>query len=274
MRWNWRAIRALMVKDWKQVSQNKMVWIPMIVVPAIFLIVFPLVMTLLPSLMDPGQLQSDDFSALMKNMPIALKAHLQELSLSQQWVMISANYFFAPMFLIIPLMVSSILGADSFAGEKERKTLEGLLYTPLTDTELFVAKLLTALVPAWIINVASFILYGVVVNASGYRIMGRLFFPTATWWPLAFWLGPGISVAGLGATVLMSSKVKTFMEAQQASAFLVLPIVFLMIGQVSGLFFLSVTLLVLFGLLVWGIGLWLIWIGAKTFSRGELIVRT
>ena len=33
------------------------------------------------------------------------------------------GYLFAPMFLIMPLMLSSIIAAESFAGERERKTL-------------------------------------------------------------------------------------------------------------------------------------------------------
>jgi hypothetical protein len=86
-------------------------------------------------------------------------------------------------------------------------------------------------------------------------------------------MGPAVSVAGLGATVLMSSKAKTFMEAQQISGTLVLPIVFLMIGQITGLFFLSIALMFAIGVVIWGVGIWLIWIGAKTFSRGELIAR-
>jgi len=273
MNWNWRAMRAIMRKDLKQVFQNKMVWMPMIVLPAIFLIVFPGVVVVLPTLLRPSDLEFDDLTPMLKRLPPQFQTMLKGFSIPQQFTVLAANFLFAPMFLIIPLMVSSILGADSFAGEKERKTLEGLLYTPVSDTELFIAKVLTALIPAMAVNVASFVLYGLVVNLGGYRFVGRIFFPTVNWWPLVFWVGPSVSIAGLGATVLMSSKAKTFMEAQQASGMLVLPIVFLMIGQITGLFFLGVGLEMAIGLFVWAIGIWLIWVGSKTFSRGELIAR-
>lgn len=273
MSWNWRAMKAIMRKDLKQVLQNRMVWLPMVVLPAILQIILPLVMILLPSFIDPEEFGSSDIEPLLAHMPEALKAPIAGLSGQQQWIFFSSNYIFAPFFLIVPLMVSSILGSDSFVGEKERKTLEGLLYTPVSDTELFVAKLLVALLPALVISIASFVLYAIVVNLSGYHAMGRLFFPTAIWWPLVFWLGPGVSVAGLGATVLVSSKAKSFMQAQQISGLLVLPVVFLMISQISGLFFLGTTLIVILGLFVWLVGIWLIWVGAKTFSRGELITR-
>jgi len=103
--------------------------------------------------------------------------------------------------------------------------------------------------------------------------MRRIFFPTAAWWPLIFWVSPGVSVVGLGTTVLISSKVKTFMQAQQASGMLVLPIVFAMIGQLAGLFFMDTGLLLIAGAFVWLLGIWLIWIAARTFSRRELIAR-
>lgn len=271
MNWNWRAMRAIMRKDLRQVTQNKMVWLPMVILPALFLIIFPALIVLLPSFAPLDEL--DDLQQLENILPPALAGSLQGLTVSQKFVMLSANYMFAPMFLIIPLMVASILGADSFAGEKERKTLEGLLYTPLTDTELVLAKLLSALVPALLIEFASFVLYGIVINVAGFPIMGRVFFPAVTWWPLVFWLGPAVSVAGLGSTVLVSSKAKTFMEAQQLSGMFVLPIVILMIGQLTGLFFVGVGLIMGVGLLIWLVGLWLVWVGAKTFARGEIIAR-
>ena len=152
-------------------------------------------------------------------------------------------------------------------------TLEALLYTPVSDGDLFLAKVLTALLPAMVIGVASFAAMAVAVNAAGYSLMGGLFFPAPPWWPMVFWLGPAVSLLGLGATVLFSARAKTFMQAQQTSGMLVLPIVLLMVGQVSGLLFLGVGVMLVLGLVVFAVGALLVWIGARTFSRGELIAR-
>jgi len=270
---NWRAIKAIARKDLRQVTQSRSTLLPMLLVPAVLLIVLPLILVLLPQFVDASELNVDDLQTILEIMPPNLRAQFEDLSPEQTWVMLNANYVFAPMFLIVPLMVSVILASDSFVGERERKTLEGLLYTPVSDTDLFVGKILAALVPALVIDVACFALYAVVVNAGGYRTMGHIFFPVAPWWAMVFWLGPAVSVAGLGATVLISSKVRTFVQAQQISGMLVLPIVFLMVGQISGLFFLGVPLIMILGLLIHGIGGLFVWLGAKTFSRGELIAR-
>ena len=273
MNWKWRAMRAIVLKDLGQVRQNRMVWLPMVLVPAIIQVLLPLFLILLPALLGQAEFQMEDVNPLVESMPSALRAQLEGASPVESWVVVSANQMFAPMFLIVPLMVSSILAADSFVGEKERKTLEGLLYTPVRDAELYVAKVLVGLIPALVVSLASFVIYGVVANLAGYHIVHRIFFPQPTWWPLVFWLGPGVSAAGLGVTVLISSKAKTFMQAQQVAGVLVLPIVFLMIAQLSGLLFFGVGVILLAGAIVWAIGLWLIWIGAKTFRRGELITR-
>jgi ABC-2 type transport system permease protein len=63
------------------------------------------------------------------------------------------------------------------------------------------------------------------------------------------------------------------MQAQQLSGVLVLPIVLLMFGQMSGVLFLGVGVILGLGLLMYLLGALLVWIGARTFSRGELMAR-
>jgi len=268
-----RAIRAIVRKDLRQVTSNKGIVLPMVILPAILLVLMPVLMVLLPRFVGPEELGLEDLQGLFRSMPSPLARALEGLPLEQTWIMLSANYMFAPMFLIVPLMVSSIIAADSFVGERERRTLEALLYTPVSDADLYAAKVLAALLPALVINVGSFVLMAIAVNAAGYGMMGRLFFPSAPWWPMVFWLGPAVSVMGIGATVLISSRSRTFMQAQQTSGALVLPIVVLMIGQLSGMLFLGVGLILALGALVMAIGVLLITIGARRFSRGELMAR-
>jgi len=272
VKWNWRGIRAVIFKDLRQLLANNMVWLPFIIIPVIFMVLMPLLLVLLPAF-APDEMNSGDLNGLMTSMPAELRQQLGTMTLTQTWVFLSANYIFMPMFLIVPLMIASIIAADGIAGEKERKTLEWLLYTPLRDGELFVAKLLVALLPAIIIEILAFFIYSLTVNIGGNYVMHRVFFPEPSWWPLVFFVGPGVSLAGLGITVLISSKAKTFMAAQQAAGMLVLPIVFLMIGQITGLFFLSQGMVWLVGMVFWAIGLVFTRIGIRTFNRSELIVR-
>ena len=74
-------------------------------------------------------------------------------------------------------MTASSIAAESFAGERERKKMEALLYTSASDAELFVGKALAAFLPALAITWLSFAGYTIVLNAAGWTIFGQIWFP-------------------------------------------------------------------------------------------------
>ena len=161
---NRRAVAAIVRKDLTVVLRSKAILIPMIVVPLVMLLILPLTMAFIPNLaMAPGAPMSgmDEF---MAQMPAALRQSLAGLDEAQMIIVLMLVHFMAPLYLILPLMVSSVVAADSFAGEKERKTLEALLYTPTTDRELYLGKLLSAWLPAMGVALGGFVVYTVVAN--------------------------------------------------------------------------------------------------------------
>ena len=64
-------------------------------------------------------------------------------------------------------MTSAVIAADSFAGEKERKTLEALLYTPTTDLELFTGKVLAPWLAAVAVSTIGYVVFVAVAACSG-----------------------------------------------------------------------------------------------------------
>jgi ABC-2 type transport system permease protein len=271
---NGRAIFAIIRKDLKVVMQNKGVMLPIIIAPLILFVVLPWVVTLLPSLVNIAGVSADDFSdiqELINRMPAGLKQELAGYDPNQMMVVFFLVYMLAPFFLIIPLMVSSVIAADSFAGEKERKTMEALLYTPTTDRELFVAKLLSGWFAALAVALVGFVLYAVTANAAGWSTMQRIFFPNTMWLVLIFWVVPALPGLGLGVMVLVSSRAEGFQDANQIGGVVVLPIVLLVFGQVTGAMYFSVTLVFLLGLVIWLLDGLLIWLGSRSFRRGRLM---
>lgn len=270
---NWRAIRAIVRKDLRVVLQSKTVLLPMIIVPAIMLVVLPLLAAQGPRLASLAGSPLAGMESFLSNMPAGLQAEIAGLSEDQVFVVLALLYFLAPMYLIIPLMVASVFAADSFAGEKERKTLEALLYTPTTDGELVLAKMLAAWLPAVVVALGGFVLYGVVANLAAWPVMGRIFFPNLAWLALALWVAPAAAGLGLGATVLVSSRVRTFQEAYQMGGMVVLPILLLMVGQATGVMYFSSGLVLLLGLVLWAVDAGMLWYGGRTLQRSELIAR-
>lgn len=94
-----------------------------------------------------------------------------------------------------------------------------------------------------------------------------------TWIVMMIFLVPVISLLGVSVTIIISTRVKTFMEAYQATGILVLLVVGLMIVQSVGLLFLTPEVTVFVSLVVLGIDALLIKIGIKIFNRSEQITR-
>jgi ABC-type Na+ efflux pump permease subunit len=269
-----KTILAITKKDLLEVKQNKSAWAPMIIVPMIFCIVIPLAFLLLPRLinMAPEEMMpSYQLKGFLANLPASMTAILTGLDDVQSMQVLILGYLLAPMFLIFPLMISTIIGAESFAGERERKTIEALLYTPATDTELLVGKVMAALIPSLVVSWGSFLLYTVVLNAAGFSIFNRVWFPVPSWYPLMFWITPAVALLGVAFTVLISARTPTFMGAYQTSGSLVIIVLGLVAAQATGLLYLSVGISMLVGLFLWLVAGLLTWYAIRIFNRSKLL---
>lgn len=271
---NWNHIFTIAGKDIREARGNRAVWLPMVIVPLIFVVILPLGLIVGVNA-DPesmGSMMTDpDMKGFFERMPTFMTRQLEGLTGTQATVKLMLGYFFAPFFLIIPLMFATVIAAESFAGERERKTIEALLYTPATDAELFLGKVVAAGAPSVLITWACFLAYSLVLNIAAYPIMGRVWFPLATWYPMIFWVAPGISLLGIAATVLISAKNPTFMGAYQTSASLVVLVVGLVIGQATGLLYLSVGIVLAMGAVIWAAAAAMTVISVRTFNRAKLL---
>ena len=268
-----RLDRVMLVfrKDWLEVRRNWQIMAPILIVPLIFSVFLPSMMLLIPGSVNSGDAQ--DLGPLVANLPDSVKAELTGLTQGQTLVYLMLVYVFAPFFLLIPAMASSVIASDSFAGEKERKTIEGLLATPLSDGELMVGKIMVAFVPSMIVTLLSFAVYTVLVDALSFGTFHRLIMPNINWVLIIFLLAPAIAVAGIALTVIVSARVKGFREAQQLSVLIIVPIMGLVVGQMFGfLLLVPMVILILFAVFV-VIDLIILKIGLSMFEREEILSR-
>lgn len=259
--------KALIYKDIREITSSKQVLIPMIIVPLVFVLIFPTIVLLLLHFLPDVIRNMNGFSSLISKLPETYKT----LTTEQTILSMLINYTFPSFFLLIPIMCSTLIGASSFVGEKEHKTMETLLYTPISIEELFKAKLLGVFIPTYIITIISCIIFGVIINIGGLSYFHKLIFPNIKWIILILYLTPAVSILGLTFTILISAKSKTFQESQQLAGFIVLPIILLAIGQISGIFLLTNTMLIIVGTIVFIIDYILLQKTAKNFTAENLI---
>ena len=261
-------MRAIIAKDFIAVRRSKAVVIPMLAVPALLMIVLPLLVG-----WAARSQQDPDVSRILGSMPGDLARPILELPQHEQLIVLVNGYLLAPLFLIVPLMVSAVLAADAFAGEKERKTLESLLHLPVSTRELFFAKLLSAFIPAIAVSWIGFLCFCLVANGVAWPVMHRVFVPTQLWLVMILWVGPAVATLGLAVMVRVSARARTSQEANQLGGAVILPLIFLAVGQSSGLLLVPLPVALAVGGLIWLVALWLVRGGARRFTRDQLAAR-
>ena len=268
-----RLEKALLVfkKDFIEITRNKEVLLPMIILPVIFAFLLPAISVISPENVNTGTDDQAMVENILNNLPDNIKAELSEYSAYEKTIYIMLVYFFTPFFLIIPIMSSSVIASDSFAGEKERNTLEALLATPLTDSELLLGKILVSFIPGMGVTFLGAILYIGTVDYLTFETFGKYILPTGTWIVMLLVLAPVISLLGVGVSVIVSSRVKGFREAQQLSAILVVPVLALLFGQASGLLMLGSIVMIELALVIALVDVVVFRVGIRLFQRENIL---
>ena len=230
---------ALMKKDMRSVTSNKQVFAVLLIVPIVLTIALPSIFVFVISFAPDA---ASDFQKLLDMLPAPNGEY------SQRIFGLILNQIMPSFFLIIPIMASSVMAASSFVGEKEKHTLETLLYSPLSLRQLFQSKILAGLSVGMMISYSSFAAMLLVVEMEVFFLTGNLLLPAASWLAIMLLIAPAISLVAIAVTVRSSAKAQTIEEAQQRAVFLIFPILALVIGQFTGLILISAGLL-------WGVGI-------------------
>jgi len=230
-----RSEKALIYKDINEITSSKRVILPMTIVPIILIVIMPLALFIGASFIGNDSSMITKMAPLIKKLPSEYAAY----SPAQLLIKVMIKFMFPSYFLIIPIMCSGVIGASSFVGEKEHKTIESLFYTPISMEQLLSAKILGVFLPSYVVTLISFVVFGVICNIGGFMYFGGLIFPDIEWLIIIFWVSPAINLLSLIFTVMVSAKSETFQEAQQVSGILVLPVILVLVGQMTGLLLLS-----------------------------------
>ncbi len=226
-----RRVMAVVRKDLREILRNPQLVAPLVVVPLLFTIVFPVAIILLGN--NPALTATiNGLGAFLDNLPAgAVPEGLTE----QQTIIYAATVFFlAPLFLLVPVLFSSVIASSSVVGEKERRTIEGLLYTPISDRELVLAKVLVSVIPSVLVAWVGFVFYAVIVNVLGGPVLGGIFFPTLSWVLMILVTVPLVAFLATSLTVAVSGRATTVQGAQGIAVLIVLPVIAMVVSQATG----------------------------------------
>lgn len=261
------VIRAIVARDLRAVRRSKAVVIPMMAVPVILMVVLPLVVGYAARRASRADAPAIE---ILQSLPPQLAEPIGSLPPEEQLLTLVLGFLLAPLFLIVPLMVSAVLAADAFAGEKERRTMETLLHLPISDRDLFIGKFLTGFLPAIAVSWIGFVCFCVIANLVSWGIVDGLVVPNGLWLVVIFWVAPAVATFGLGVMVRVSARCRTTQEANQLGGAVILPLVFVAVGQSTGLLLLTIPLAIAVGAGLWVVALLLVWRGATRFTRDRV----
>jgi len=261
-------ILALLGKELDELRHSRLI-VSTLVVPSILYVALPL--WLLGSGMVGGMLGEDaltprELETLRQSLP-----QLAGLSANRVIEAFLVNQVLI-LFMLAPLFIPLTIASYSIIGEKQLRSLEPLLATPIRTWELLVAKALGAVIPGLLVTWVSYAVF-----AAGARLLvgGWLFeFMTSPTWLAAFALVvPLFALLAVGIAVVASARTNDPRAAQQLGAVVILPVSGLLFAQVFGYVLLGAWLMVIVAAISLAVDLCLLWLAVRLFDREAILTR-
>ncbi len=133
---------------------------------------------------------------------------------------------------VIPAVLPAGIASYALVGEKNNRSLEPLLASPLSDRELLWGKILGILLPTLGVTAMGFTLLAIVSDALVAGPLGFLLFPNLTWAIAFLALSPLLAFMAITISVVISARSTDVRSAQEVSSLLVLPVIFLFVGSI------------------------------------------
>jgi ABC-2 type transport system permease protein len=264
-------IRWLLWREYLDQRQNRMLW-PI-------LVIIPLIGAALPAILAVGS------AALLSQQAANASAELNALiagarmlatiggidlerAAALMLLRLSAGYY-----LLMPLAIVSIAGAHAIVGEKQQRTLEPVLATPIGSAAFLLGKLLAVLLPSLLITGIAALLGATVAMLSFWLVHGLLVWPDAIFWIAVGVLGPEVGAITALVCLRVSARMQDPQAANQITGLMLTPALLIVLGLTGPFLIQSVAALavacVLGAFVVYALYRWV----RAGFDREEILCR-
>ncbi len=257
---------VLVRKELLDIARNRAALFPVALVTFLSLALPVAIAIVVPVLTGHSLGADDDLTGLARRAgaPAGLSADAQ--------VQVFVFEQFMLLFLLTPITGAMALAAHSIIGEKQARTLEPLLASPITTIELLVAKVVGALLPTLLFAVGGLAIYFAIIALSGQPGVAAALITPRTGVLVAL-IMPAAALASLQFAILVSSRVNDPRTAQQFGVLIILPLTALVVAQFSGAMWLTTRQLVLVGAGLAALWLVLAVVSVPLFQRETILTR-
>jgi ABC-2 type transport system permease protein len=255
-------IRTIIDKEWAEVFKNRMVLFTILLMPLLFTIL-PLVAL---------YAISSGTSSGGTDMPAQFTAACGLMTSGDCMQVFIINEFIL-LYMMMPLIIPITIAAYSIVGEKTTRSLEPLLATPVTTFELLTGKNLAAAIPGIIATWACFGIFVLCLPLIGVSSAVQAYVVSPIWILSILVIGPLMAILAVNFAVMVSSRVNDPRVAEQLSALLIVPLMVVLFGQLSGLILINLQLVLIAILVMILIDIGAIYLGARMFQRETILTR-
>jgi ABC-2 type transport system permease protein len=181
---------------------------------------------------------------------------------------------FAFFYVILAGVVPTAIASYTIVGEKVEKTLEPLLASPVTDSEILLGKGISAFLPSILAIWGGSVLFMVLADVATFNTFGYYYFPNLNTVVVLFLMVPLAVLMSVEWSVVVSGRVTDVRVAQQLGALIVLPFAAIYVLGEINVVPLNVTsnLLIVCGILAL-VDVFLFSLAKETFQREEILTK-
>ncbi len=205
--------------------------------------------------------------AIYKKIPIFLYTDGQETTSN---LIILSTHMILPYFLLSVSIMPVVLSTYSLIGEKNGNTIEILLSTPASDTDILFGKILPIFLLVLGIFILSFCMFTVFIDVVTMRDMGEIYLPDTFSLVVIFITGPLYAFLSTVLGLLISSRVNDIKAAQQIGSVVIVPIIGLLVFVQYSL---SFQLIMMFSSILFVLDIFLFYISLMVFKREDILIR-
>jgi ABC-2 type transport system permease protein len=218
-------LRAVVGREFAELLRNR-VLVATILIPPVVLTIAPLIVGSLVQGSDQA------FPAALARQILAQRPDWSSLSPAELKAAFTLQQFLV-YFLMMPAYIPLSIATFSIIGEKNARSLEAVLSTPIRTSELLAGKAFAALVPGVLAGWLTYAAFALLARFQyGPNLVGVI--GDGSWLAGVFLLGPAIGLLSVVAGVIVSSRSSDPRTAQQIGGIIIVPLVAFTILQASG----------------------------------------
>ena len=258
-------------KELSDLRSNRQVWPAYLLLPLVAILLPLLLLAMLPVLLQQAQ-TGQDVAISMLLETVARDSSLRGTTPEERmarFLMRDLTMFY----LLMPIVLSASAAALALVREKEQRTLEPILATPIRNRDLLLAKLTAAVVPALLITWAAFLAGSLMTMLGSWWTVDAIILPTSGNLVGLLLLAPAMSVVAALLALRVSARFTDVPGAMQFTGLVVVPATLIMVALLGR----PAMMWPLVGLggtiLLGGVAFWLFRMNLRKFAREEILTK-